>query len=326
MTDAPNAIVIEQHGGPEVMRLLPRDPGQPGRGQARVRITAAGVNFIDVYYRTGRYPAPLPLTLGLEGAGVVEAIGPDVGGLKPGDRVAWSSVFGSYATHVVGPADRMVPIPAGVDDETACASMLQGMTAHYLVRACRETSPGDVALVHAAAGGVGLLLTQMLKHAGARVIATCGSDEKAALARDAGADDVILYNDIDFAPEVRRLTGNRGVDVVYDGVGAVTFDRSLASLRPRGLMCLYGAASGPVPPFDPQTLNLRGSLFLTRPSLAHYTADRAELELRAGAVLAAVAAGELAVRIGARYPLADAAAAHRALEGRQTTGKVLLIP
>jgi NADPH2:quinone reductase len=324
MTDS--AIRVHEHGGPEAMRFEPVELAAPARGGARVRITAAGVNFIDVYYRTGRYPAALPMTLGLEGAGVVEAIGADVGGVAPGDRVAWASVFGSYATHVVGPAERMVRIPDGVADDIACAAMLQGMTAHYLVHACRDTQPGDVALVHAAAGGVGLILTQMLKSAGARVIATAGTSEKAVLAREAGADEVILYDELDFSAEVRRLTDGRGVDVVYDGVGATTFDRSIASLRPRGLMVLYGASSGPVPPFDPQILNQRGSLFMTRPSLAHYTATRAELELRASAVLEAIAAGKLKVRIGARYPLAEAADAHRALESRTTTGKVILLP
>lgn len=322
----PNAIVIDQHGGPEVLRYAERDPGEPGPGQVRVRITAAGVNFIDVYYREGRYPAQTPFVPGLEGAGVVEALGPNVDSLSVGDRVAWSAAFGSYATHVIAPADRLVRVPDGVPDDIACASMLQGMTSHYLVHGCRETKAGDVALVHAAAGGVGLILTQMLKSAGARVIATVGNTEKAQLARAAGADDIILYNDVDFAAEARRLTDRRGVDVVYDGVGATTFDGSIASLRPRGMMVLYGAASGPVPPFDPMILNNRGSLFLTRPSLAHYTAERAELELRASAVLNAVAANTLNIRIGARYALKDAAEAHRALEGRQTTGKVILIP
>jgi len=320
------AVRVDEYGGPDVLRLAQVKTAAPGRGEALVRVTAAGVNFIDVYYRTGRYPAQLPFTPGLEGAGVVEAIGADAGGLVPGDRVAWATVFGSYATHVVGPADRMIAIPAGVGDDIACAAMLQGMTAHYLVHGCRQTQPGDAALVHAAAGGVGLLLVQMLKAAGARVIATAGTSEKAALAREHGADEVIPYEEVDFAAETRRLTGGRGVDVVYDGVGAATFDRSLLSLRPRGLMALYGAASGPVPPFDPQILNQRGSLFLTRPTLAHYTATRAELEMRASAVLGAVAAGELRVRIGARYPLAEAGAAQRALEGRETTGKVVLIP
>jgi NADPH2:quinone reductase len=326
MSERASAIIVEQTGGPEAMRYVDRDAREPGRGEVLVRVAAAGVNFIDVYYRTGRYPAPTPFVLGMEGAGVVERVGPDAADLASGDRVAWSSVFGSYASFVTGPADRMVKVHDGIDDETAAALMLQGMTAHYLIDGCRETKPGDVALVHAAAGGVGLLLTQLLKAAGARVIATVGTDEKAALARGAGADEVIMYDDVDFSKEVRRLTDGRGVEVVYDGVGATTFDGSIAALRPRGLMCLYGAASGAVPPFDPQVLNQRGSLFLTRPSLAHYTADRAELELRAGAVMDAVAAGTLAVRIGARYPLAEAADAHRALEGRRTTGKVLLIP
>lgn len=326
MAEMPSAIVVEATGGPEQLRLQPREPGHPGPGQALVRISAAGVNFIDVYYRLGRYPAATPFVPGLEGAGVVEALGDGVDGLAVGEHVAWSTAFGSYATHVVASAQMLVKIPTGVSDEIACAAMLQGMTAHYLIHGCRETKPGDVALVHAAAGGVGLLLTQMLKTAGARVIATVGSEEKADLARGAGADDVILYDRTDFQPEVRRLTDGRGVDVVYDGVGATTFDGSLRSLRPRGLMALYGAASGPVPPFDPQLLNQLGSLFLTRPSLAHYTATREELELRAGDVLDAIVAGKLDVRIGARFPLSEAAEAHRALEGRQTTGKALLIP
>ncbi len=326
MTDTPHAIVIEQTGGPEALVLQPRDPGQPGRGQVRVAINSVGVNFIDVYFRLGRYPAPIPFVPGLEGAGVVEAIGPDAGDLVPGDRVAWATAFGSYATHVIAKADILVRIPDGVSDEIASAAMLQGMTAHYLIHGCRETKAGDVALVHAGAGGAGLLLTQMLKNIGARVITTVSTSEKAALSHGAGADEVILYNDIDFVAEVKRLTDGRGVDVVYDGVGATTFDGSLRSLRPRGLMALYGAASGPPPPFDPQLLNTLGSLFLTRPTLAAYTATREELELRAGAVLEAIVAGKLDVRIGARFPLADAAAAHRALEGRETTGKVLLIP
>jgi NADPH2:quinone reductase len=326
MPEQSTAVIIEHTGGPEAMRLVERDPREPGRGEALVRVAAAGVNFIDVYYRTGQYQAPTPFVLGLEGAGVVERIGPDVGGLVPGDPVAWSTVFGSYSTHVTGPADRMVKVPAGIGDDTAAALMLQGMTAHYLIHGCRETKPGDVALVHAAAGGTGLLLTQMLRKAGARVIATVGSDEKAALARRAGAHEIIMYGDIDFSKEARRLTDGRGVDVVYDGVGATTFEGSLSSLRPRGLMCLFGAASGPVPPFDPQLLNQRGSLFLTRPTLAHYTATRQELEMRASAVMDAVAAGTLDIHIGARFPLAQAAEAHRALEGRRTTGKILLIP
>jgi NADPH:quinone reductase len=311
------AIVMEATGGPEVLRATSHDPGPPAGGTVRVKVAAAGVNFIDTYFRTGAYPAPLPFVLGLEGAGEVEAVGADVHGLSVGDKVAWASVPGSSADAVVAPADRLVRVPAGVSPETAAAAMLQGMTAHYLVHGTRETRRGDTALVHAAAGGVGLLLVQMLRAAGARVIGTCSTAEKEALAREAGAD---------FADETRRLTAGRGVDVAYDGVGKTTFDGSLRALRVRGLCVLYGQSSGAVPPLDLQRLNQGGSLFVTRPSLMHYTQDRAELELRAGAVLSAIAAGTLRVRIGARHPLAEAADAHRALEGRATTGKVLLIP
>jgi len=317
---------METTGGPEVMRATAHDPGPPASGTARVRIAAAGVNFIDVYFRTGAYPAPLPFVLGLEGAGEVEAVGPDVRDLAVGDRVAWASVPGSYAEAVVAPVERLVRVPAGVALDVAAAAMLQGMTAHYLVHGTRETRRGDTALVHAAAGGVGLLLIQMLRSAGARVFGTCSTAEKEALAREAGADEVIRYDRVDFADEARRMTDGRGVDVVYDGVGKATFDGSLRALRVRGLCALYGQASGPVPPLDLQRLNQGGSLFVTRPSLTHYTLDRAELEHRAGAVLDAVASGALRVRIGARYPLEQAAEAHRALEGRATTGKVLLIP
>ena len=320
------AVVIHATGGPEVLTLEEHDPGPPAAGAVRVRVHAAGVNFIDVYFRTGLYPVPLPFVVGFEGAGVIEAVGEHVDGLAPGDRVAWASVPGSYAEVVVAPADRVVRVPDAVPLDVAAASMLQGMTAHYLVHGTRETRPGDVALAHAAAGGVGLLLVQMLKAAGARIIGTCSTAEKEELARAAGADDVVRYTERDFTAEARRLTDGRGVDVVYDSVGATTFDGSLAALRVRGLLVLFGQSSGPVPPFDLQRLNLGGSLFITRPSLAHYTRDRAELELRAGAVLGAVAARRLRVRIGARFPLAEAAAAHRALEGRATTGKVLLLP
>ena len=319
------AVVIHATGGPEVLTLEEHDPGPPAAGAVRVRVHAAGVNFIDVYFRTGLYPVPLPFVVGLEGAGVIEAVGEHVDGLAPGDRVAWASVPGSYAEVVVAPADRVVRVPDAVPLDVA-AALLQGMTAHYLVHGTRETRPGDVALAHAAAGGVGLLLVQMLKAAGARVIGTCSTAEKEELARAAGADDVVRYTERDFTAEARRLTDGRGVDVVYDSVGATTFDGSLAALRVRGLLVLFGQSSGPVPPFDLQRLNLGGSLFITRPSLAHYTRDRAELELRAGAVLGAVAARRLRVRIGARFPLAEAVAAHRALEGRATTGKVLLLP
>ena len=320
------AVVVEAIGGPEVLRVAERDPGAPGAGQLRVRVAAAGVNFIDVYFRTGLYPRPLPFVAGLEGAGRVEAIGLDVAGVAVGDRVAWASVPGSYADVVVAPAASVVPVPDAVPDDSAAAAMLQGMTAHYLVYAIRPPEPGGAALVHAAAGGTGLLLVQMLKAAGMRVVGSCGSAEKVALVRDAGADRVVRSDDADFVARVRDVTGGRGVDVVYDGVGRATFDRSLACLRPRGLLALFGQASGPVPPFDLQRLNAGGSLLVTRPSLAHFVATRDELLMRAGTVLDAVAQGRLHIRIGARFPLAAAADAHRALEGRATTGKVLLLP
>ncbi|MEB2343590.1 MAG: quinone oxidoreductase [Deltaproteobacteria bacterium] len=320
----PKAIEIEKTGGPEVLVRVDRDPGPPGPGQARIRVAAAGVNFVDVYLRTGVYPRPLPFVAGLEGAGRIEAVGPGVHALAPGDRVAWASVPGSYAEVLVAPVASLVRIPDGVADDVAAAALLQGMTAHYLVHALREPRPGAWALVHAAAGGTGRLLVQMLKRAGLHVVATCSTAQKAALASEAGADRVVLYTQEDFVAAAREASGGRGVDVVYDGVGRATFDGSLAALRPRGLLALFGQASGPVPPFDLQRLNAGGSLVVTRPSLAHFTATRAELELRAGEVLGAIAAGGLAVRIGARFPLARAADAHRALEGRTTTGKVLL--
>jgi NADPH2:quinone reductase len=320
------AIEVRATGGPEMLGVVERELGDPGPGQVRIRVDAAGVNYIDVYFRTGLYPRPLPFVAGLEGAGEVEAVASDVTSLSVGDRVAWSSVPGSYASGVLAPASSVVRVPGSIDGATAAAAMLQGMTAHYLVHGVRDTEPGDVALVHAAAGGAGLLLVQMLKAAGATVIGTCSTAAKEALARGAGADHVIRYTETDFAPAVREWTRGRGADVVYDSVGKTTFEGSLASLRPRGLLVLFGQSSGPVPPFELGRLNAMGSLFVTRPSLAHYTADRAELELRAGAVLGAIAAGRLAVRIGAEFPLARAADAHRALEGRQTTGKVLLRP
>jgi NADPH2:quinone reductase len=292
----------------------------------RIRVRAVGVNFIDVYFRTGLYPRPVPYVPGLEGAGVVESVGPGVSAFAVGDRVAWPSAPASYAEAVLAPADRLVRVPDEMADDVACAAMLQGMTAHYLCRSTFVAKRGDTALVHAAAGGVGLLLVQMLHALGATVIATCSTADKEKLARGAGADHVIRYGEVEFAPEVRRLTGGRGVDVAYDSVGRTTFDGSLASLRPRGMLVLYGQASGPVPPFELRKLNDLGSLYITRPSLAHYTSERTELELRAREVLGAILAGKLDVRIGARFALADAAAAHRALEGRATTGKVLLIP
>jgi NADPH2:quinone reductase len=320
------AIVIEKNGGPEVQRLQERDPGAPGPGQVRIRVAVAGVNFIDVYFRTGDYPRPLPFVAGLEGAGCVEAVGDSASGLAVGDRVAWASVPGSYAEAVVAPAAALVKLPDAVAEETGAAVMLQGMTAHYLSHGVRTPRPGDVALVHAAAGGTGRLLVQTLARAGVRVLGSCSSEEKAALVRAAGAERAIRYDEEDFVAVVGEATDGRGADVVYDSVGRDTFDRSLQCLRPRGLLALFGQSSGAVPPFDLQRLSAQGSVFVTRPSLAHYVATRAELELRAGEVLAAVAAGELEVRIGARYPLAEAPAAHRALEGRRTTGKLLLVP
>jgi NADPH:quinone reductase len=321
-----SAIRVERTGGPEVLERVAHDPGGPGPGQARVRVAAAGVNFIDVYFRTGAYPRPLPFVAGLEGAGEVEAVGPGVADFAPGDRVAWASAPGSYADAVVAPAAQLVPVPDGVADELAAAAMLQGMTAHYLAHAIRENPPGSTALVHAAAGGTGLLLVQMLARAGVRVIGTCSTAEKAALAREAGAAQVVRYTEEDFAEAARSATAGRGVDVVYDSIGRSTFDRSLQCLRPRGLLVLFGQSSGAVPPFDLQRLNSGGSLLLTRPSLAHFVATRQELLMRGGIVLSAIDRGELRVRVGARFPLAEAAAAHAALESRSTTGKVLLIP
>ena len=319
------AIFVRETGDAGVLRFEEHDPGTPGEGAVRVRVAAAGVNFIDVYFRTGLYPRPLPFVSGLEGSGTVEAVGPGVTDLSRGDRVAWSGVPGSYADAVVAPAPNLIRVPEGISDEEAAAAMLQGMTAHYLTHGVRETRAGDVALVHAAAGGTGLLLVQFLHAAGATVIGTCSTAEKEALARDAGADHVVRYTERDFCEEARRITAGRGVDVVYDSVGATTFEGSLGALRPRGLLCLFGQSSGPVPPFELGRLTA-ASLFVTRPSLVHYTADRSELETRAGAVLGAVAEGSLRLRVGARFSLEKAADAHRALEGRQTTGKILLVP
>ena len=320
-----HAVLVRQTGGPEVLAYEEYDPGAPDADAVRVKVTASGVNFIDVYFRTGLYPASLPIVLGREGAGTVEAVGSGVEGLSPGDRVCWAMVPGSYAEVANVPGDSLIAIPSGVPDEAAAAVMLQGMTAHYLVHATRPAIAGDMALVHAAAGGVGLLLVQMLKREGVRVIGTCSTAEKAAIAKEAGADQVINYTTDDFVGAVTDWTAGRGVDVVYDSVGESTFEGSLRSLKPRGMMVLFGQSSGPVPSFDLNRLNPLGSLFVTRPSLVHYMRDRAELELRAGAVLNAVADGSLRVRIGQRFALADAAEAHRALEGRRTSGKVILV-
>ena len=321
------AVVVESTGGPEVLTVQELDQPEPGPGELRVDVAAAGVNFIDVYHRTGAYPLPLPIRLGSEGAGTVSAVGEGVDGVAVGDRVAWAMVQGAgYTEQALVPAERAVPVPDGVDLEVAAAAMLQGMTAHYLCESTYPVRSGETALVHAAAGGLGLLLTQMLAAKGVRVIGTTSTEEKERLARGAGAAEVIRYTEQDLRTEVERLTDGRGVDVVYDSVGKDTFDAGLDVLRPRGYMVLCGASSGPVPPFDPQSLNPKGSLFLTRPTLGHYIATRDELLERGGAVLSAVAAGRLDVRIGGRYPLDEAGRAHDDLQGRRTTGKLLLVP
>jgi NADPH2:quinone reductase len=320
------AIRFTQHGGPEV--LSPVDLPTPALrdGHVRVRVAAAGVNFIDTYHRTGLYAVALPYVPGLEGAGEVVACGAGVTGLAVGDRVAWTSAPGSYAAEVVVPADRAARVPAGVPLDVAAAVMLQGMTAHYLTHDTCPLQPGDTCLVLAAAGGTGQLVVQFAKARGARVIGTVSNDTKEKVAREAGADEIIRYDRGGFAAEARRLTGGRGVRVVYDGVGKATFMESLDALQPRGMLVLFGASSGPVPPFDPAVLNQKGSLYLTRPSLFHYVATAAEYQARAEAVLGAVASGALRVRISHRFPLAEAAEAHRVLEGRGTTGKILLVP
>jgi NADPH:quinone reductase len=320
------AIQVLETGGPEVLIPVERPIPEPKANEAVVQITAAGVNFIDVYFREGRYSTLLPFINGQEGAGVVTAIGSDVTNVQPGDRVAYTGSLGSYAEYAAVPADRLIKIPDGLDLDHAAAAMLQGMTAHYLSHSTHKLQSGETALVHAAAGGVGLLLVQMAKKIGARVIGTAGTKDKAQLALDAGADDCIVYSEADFEVDTRRLTGGKGVDVVYDGVGKATFDKDLNVLKPRGYLVLFGGASGAVPPLDLIKLSQKGSLYVTRPTLAHYTASRDELEWRAGDVLKWVKSGELKLRIHKKYPLRDAALAHRDLEGRKTTGKLLLIP
>ncbi|MGA7928399.1 MAG: quinone oxidoreductase [Candidatus Sulfotelmatobacter sp.] len=320
------AVQVKQVGGPEAMEVVELPVPQPKANEAVVKLAASGVNFIDIYNREGRYKAPLPFVLGQEGAGVVTAVGTEVKSVQVGDRVAWTAQLGSYAEYAAVPADRLVPIPQGVSDHEAAAAMLQGITAHYLLHDAYPLKKGDTALVHAAAGGVGLLLVQMAHNIGARLIATVSTDEKAKLARGAGADEVILYTQSDFEAETKRLTGGKGVDVVYDSVGKTTFDKGLNVLRPRGMMVLFGGSSGAVPPFDPIILTQKGSLFLTRPSLGNYISTREELMARSGAVFSMVAAGKLKLRIEHTYPLAEAQRAHRDLEGRKTTGKLLLIP
>jgi len=319
------AIRVSSFGGPEVLRVEDVPSPRPGPGQARVKIEAAGLNYIDVYHRTGLYPNPLPFTPGMEGAGVVQEVGADVTTLRAGDRVAWAGVLGSYAEEIAAPADKLVTVPAGLDTGTAAALMLQGMTAHYLTESTFPLQPGHTCLVHAAAGGTGLLLVQMARKRGARVFGTVSTDAKAALAREAGAHEVIFYTREDFLVAVKRLTDGAGVNVVYDSVGQSTFEKSLEALAPRGMLALFGQSSGPVPPFSAALL-ARASLFLTRPTLFHYVADRKSLEARAAAVLGGAASGELKVRIERTFPLAEAAEAHRALEGRKTTGKALLLP
>ncbi|TLY54563.1 MAG: quinone oxidoreductase [Gemmatimonadetes bacterium] len=319
------AIRVHRWGGPEVLQLEEVPAPTPGPGQVVVRVEAAGINFIDVYQRTGHYKTPLPFTPGQEAAGTVTAVGAGVTAPRVGDRVAYTGVLGAYAEYAVVPADRVVALPDAVSAEQGAAAMLQGMTAHYLATSTYPLKPGDACLVHAAAGGVGLLLCQIAKARGARVIGTVSTREKAALARDAGADDVILYTEQDFEVEVKRLAG-AGLQVVYDSVGKTTFEKGLNCLQPRGMMVLFGQSSGPVGPFDPQVLNQKGSLYLTRPTVANYIATRAELLARAGDVLAWVHHGKLKLRIAHTFPLAEAAEAHRQLEGRKTTGKVLLIP
>ncbi len=320
------AVRFHEFGGPEVLRHEDVAEPEPGPGEAVVRLGACGVNFIDTYQRSGAYSVALPHTAGQEGAGEVVAVGEGVSDVAIGDRVAFSGVPASYAELALAPASRLVKLPEGIDAATGAAALLQGMTAHFLATSTFPLGPGHTCLAHAAAGGVGLLLTQMAKMRGARVIGTVSTEEKAELARDAGADEVILYTEQDFVAEVRRLTGGEGVQVAYDSVGRDTFEGSLDCLAERGLLALFGQSSGRVPPMDPQMLNAKGSLFLTRPTLGSYTRTREELDWRAGELFGWIASGELRVRVGATFALADAAEAHRALEGRRTTGKALLLP
>ena len=320
------AIQIQQTGGPEVLKLADLPIPEPGPGQVLIRVEAIGVNFIEIYFRKGVYKAALPLVPGSEAAGTVEELGPGVIGFKAGDAVASVSVLGSYAEYALVSAASLIKVPASLTMEQAAAAMLQGMTAHYLAYSTHPLKAGETALIHAGAGGVGLLLTQMAKRIGARAITTVSTEEKAELSREAGASDVILYTQKEFEPEVKRLTGGKGVDVVYDSVGKTTFEGSLNCLRPRGLLALFGASSGPVPPFDLIQLSGKGSLYVTRPTLWHYIGNRAELEWRAGDVLGWAASGELQLRTEYVYPLADAAQAQIDLEARRTTGKILLEP
>ncbi|MGW4407766.1 quinone oxidoreductase family protein [Nonomuraea sp. NPDC004702] len=314
-----HAIIVSAQGGPEVLEYVERPDPVPGDGEVVVDVAASGVNFIDIYHRSGAYPLPVPTPIGSEGAGVVSAVGPGVDGPAVGDTVAWAGVLGSYAEKAVVPADRLVPVPDGVSAELAAAAMLQGMTAHYLTHSTYDVKEGDQVLVHAGAGGMGQLLIQVAKLRGAKVYSTVSTPEKEKLARAAGADEVLGYDE--FADALRGR-----IHVVYDGVGRTTFDGGLEALRPRGLMALYGAASGPVPPLDPQVLNRAGSLFLTRPTLVHYVAERDELLWRAADLFGWIASGQLRINVSERYPLAEARRAHEDLAARRTTGKLLLIP
>jgi NADPH2:quinone reductase len=320
------AIRIHQCGGPEVLRYEDVPDPSPKAGEALVKIDAAGINFIDTYHRSGAYKIPLPAILGQEGSGTVSAVGAGVTAVKAGDRVAWTGILGSYAESHVVPAERLVALPAGVTTKQGAAVMLQGMTAHYLAGSTFPLKSGDTCLVHAGAGGVGLLLTQIAKIRGARVITTVSTDEKAKLSRDAGADHVVMYTSQDFEEEVKKIMGGKGVQVVYDSVGQTTFAKSLNCLAPRGMLALFGQSSGAVPPFDPQVLAQKGSLFLTRPTLVNYIATREELQQRSSDLFGWIAAGKLRLRMEFEFPLKDAAKAHQALEGRKTTGKVFLVP
>ena len=320
------AIQVTKTGGPEVLLLADIPTPKPKPNEVLVKIFASGVNFIDVYFREGRYPMALPFVSGQEASGLAHEIGSEVKTFKPGDRVAYTGIMGSYAEYAAVPADRLVHVPEGITDRQAAAAMLQGMTAHYLIHDSYPLKKGETTVIHAAAGGVGLLLVQMAKNIGARVIATVGTEEKANLAREAGADEVILYDTQDFEAETKRLTGGKGVDVIYDGVGKTTFDKDLNILRPRGYLVLFGGASGAVPPFDLVKLSQKGSLYITRPTLGHYIATHEELQQRATDVFKMIESGKLKLRIGHTYALGDSQQAHRDLEGRKTTGKLLLIP
>jgi len=320
------AIRVHQYGGAEVLKYEEVPVPEPGAGEARLKIEAIGVNFIDIYQRTGLYQLKLPFTLGMESSGTVEAVGGNVSEVKVGDRVAYSMIPGAYAEYAVVPSSRLVPLPKNIDSRSGAATMLQGMTAHYLTHSTYPLKQGETALIHAAAGGVGLLLVQIAKRRGATIFGTVSTEEKARLAREAGAGEIILYTQKDFVAEVKRLTDGRGLNVVYDSVGQSTFQKSLDCLRPRGYLVLLGQSSGPVPPFNLGTLAAKGSLFVTRPTLAHYAITREELHQRANDLFNWIAAGQLKLRIDKTFPLAEAAEAHRQLEARKTTGKVLLLP